>query len=575
MTLFTIVGRELVVAARKRSTFWLRVCAATLGLVIGGGFMLIGWASRLPSPQMGRGLFAVLTWIGVFAALLLGLFFTSDCLSEEKREGTLGLLFLTDLKGYDVVSGKLLATSLRGFFALIAVLPVLAVPWLMGGVSGGQFWKVSLALLNALFMSLSVGIFISSISRDAQKALGATFLAVLVLTLGLPLLDAYLLWLKHVPYRPITTMASPGYVFITASDWGKTNFWKALAINQAICWVLLICTTIILPRSWQERASSPASAQRTWAYRFKYGGLQRRKKIRRKYLDIDPMIWLGCRERWQSATIWLLAGAACFGFVYTLANKIPVSYWTAWTYLGSLYTFILYFWAASQSSRLFVEAKRNGMIELLLAGPLSERAIVMGQWRAFLRMFAVPVLLLICVHVGGVFLSQSGWTKMTSSIGGTKSSMIFVLKTITLVLSSLMAIANLVAIAWFGMWMGLTTRSANFATLKTIVFVQIIPMFLSYFISAIGTSILIFRPLVVSGSSSGPGTAMMYYPYIIGVTSSLIMLGKDVGFFVWARSRLFYTFRLRASQSSGRPVFISAPSVPPPLPAPPIIAPTS
>ena len=28
---------------------------------------------------------------------------TADCLSEEKREGTLGLLFLTDLRGYDIV----------------------------------------------------------------------------------------------------------------------------------------------------------------------------------------------------------------------------------------------------------------------------------------------------------------------------------------------------------------------------------------------------------------------------------------------------------------------------------------
>ena len=28
---------------------------------------------------------------------------TADSLSAEKREGTLGLLFLTDLRGYDVV----------------------------------------------------------------------------------------------------------------------------------------------------------------------------------------------------------------------------------------------------------------------------------------------------------------------------------------------------------------------------------------------------------------------------------------------------------------------------------------
>ena len=56
------------------------------------------------------GLFWGLTGSAVFYCLLSGVWFTADCLSEEKREGTLGLLFLTDLKGYDVVFGKLVAT---------------------------------------------------------------------------------------------------------------------------------------------------------------------------------------------------------------------------------------------------------------------------------------------------------------------------------------------------------------------------------------------------------------------------------------------------------------------------------
>ena len=60
--------------------------------------------------------------------LFSGRISTADCLSEEKREGTLGLLFLTDLKGYDVVLGKLAATSVSAFYGLLAALPVLAVP---------------------------------------------------------------------------------------------------------------------------------------------------------------------------------------------------------------------------------------------------------------------------------------------------------------------------------------------------------------------------------------------------------------------------------------------------------------
>ena len=36
----------------------------------------------------------------------------------------LGLLFLTDLRGHDIVLGKLAATSLRAVFGLVAIVPV-------------------------------------------------------------------------------------------------------------------------------------------------------------------------------------------------------------------------------------------------------------------------------------------------------------------------------------------------------------------------------------------------------------------------------------------------------------------
>src|SRR5215831_13145419 len=169
MTFLPVVERELRVAARKRSTFRIRIIAAVVALVIGSAIMLFSRLNGVTTTQLGAALFSTLTWLCLGAALSGGLFYTSDCLSEEKREGTLGLLFLTDLRGHDVVLGKLLATSLRGFYAMLAVLPVLAVTMLMGGVTGAQFWKASLALVNALLFSLAAGMLVSSLSRDSQK----------------------------------------------------------------------------------------------------------------------------------------------------------------------------------------------------------------------------------------------------------------------------------------------------------------------------------------------------------------------------------------------------------------------
>jgi ABC-type transport system involved in cytochrome c biogenesis permease component len=105
-----IVDRELRVAARKRHTFWLRVVSALVAVIIGVGYFIMS-TIQTGGMQFGSAMFWTLTWFGLLAALGAGLFFTSDCLSEEKRQGTLGFLFLTDLRGYDVVLGKLLATS--------------------------------------------------------------------------------------------------------------------------------------------------------------------------------------------------------------------------------------------------------------------------------------------------------------------------------------------------------------------------------------------------------------------------------------------------------------------------------
>src|SRR5436305_4590793 len=104
MTFLPIVERELRVAARKRSTFWVRIAAALVALIIGSGFLLLATLGNFGAGpgSFGRGLFATLTWMSFAVALAAGLFFTSDSLSEEKREGTIGLLSLTDLKGYEV-----------------------------------------------------------------------------------------------------------------------------------------------------------------------------------------------------------------------------------------------------------------------------------------------------------------------------------------------------------------------------------------------------------------------------------------------------------------------------------------
>ena len=76
--------------------------------------------------MQGDVFFVIMSWSCFTYCLLAGLWTTTDTLTREKTDGTLGLLFLTDLRGYDVVLGKMFSGSLRSFYGVLAVLPVLA-----------------------------------------------------------------------------------------------------------------------------------------------------------------------------------------------------------------------------------------------------------------------------------------------------------------------------------------------------------------------------------------------------------------------------------------------------------------
>ena len=574
MTFLPIIDRELRVAARKRSTFWLRVAAAVVAMVIGGGVLVLAQVGAFATMTLGGVLFGILTWLALGVALATGLFFTSDCLSEEKRESTLGFLFLTDLRGYDVTGGKLLATSLRGVFALLAVFPILAVTLLMGGVTGVQFWQTTLALINALVCSLAAGMFVSAISRDPQRALAGTLFLLLLWTAGGPLTDGILSLVKGRHFGPVFSLSSPFYVFRSVSG-GHTPFWKALLVTQGVGWLLFALASLLVPRTWQEKAARAPASMSAWAYAFRYGSAGRRAALRLKLIGRNPVLWLACRERWQSFGVWAMALLVAGVFVALLAADLPSAGWMVWSSASWMFIWLLYLWSASQACRFFIEARRSGLIELLLAAPVSVGEIVQGQWRALLRTFGVPVVLLLTVQLAGAaFATSATWRQMATQISRGMPALA------TTLLSSgasvVMIAANLIAISWFGMWMGMTSKSINLATLKTLLFVQVIPGLAIAFASAMAIPLLLMPMLLKGGFSSNPSSwvaskMMNWFPLLSVALTTVLSIGKDIGFIVWARRTLYSSFREQAMQTLGPFRYVAPPVVPPPVAPPPVI----
>ena len=126
---------------------------------------------------------------------------------------------------------------------------------------------------------------------------------------------------------------------------------------------------------------------------------------------------------------------------------------------------------------------------------------------------------------------------------------------------------NLVALCWFGMWMGMTSKNANLAALKTILFVQIVPFIVISFASSIMIGLLLMPYLWRRGASAST-SFMVWYPFLSTLLTGILFLAKDLVFIIWSRKVLYTSFRDYAVRSVSPPIL----AIPPPIPAPSVIA---
>src|SRR5438034_3818772 len=179
MIALPVIGRELRVEARHPFNYWLRVLGVTVALGIFVGMMLDqkGSASQLGAKLFGNLNTALFVAIWVLVPLL-----TADCISRERREGTLGLLFLTRLSAQDIVAAKTLAHALRALTLWLAVLPVLMIPFLVGGVTWMEALLSVAVSFSAVCWALSAGLVASAWSKSwLRSLLGACLLAIFLL----------------------------------------------------------------------------------------------------------------------------------------------------------------------------------------------------------------------------------------------------------------------------------------------------------------------------------------------------------------------------------------------------------
>ena len=468
MTFLPIVDRELRVAARRHSTYWVRLLLAMAAILI--GFFLYVANTRTPRPLVAHEIFGGLAFLALVYGLASGRRFTADCLSEEKREGTLGLLFLTDLKGYDVVLGKLAATSVSAFYGLLAIFPVLALPLLLGGITQGEFWRTLMLLIDTFLLSLAIGVFVSVWCWDARQAAGANLILLLAITTLPPACAGAIAYFSSnnvVLYELL--FPCPVYTFFCCLESNYIaqpgHFWWSLGIIAALTLLLVLLASRRAPYSWQDRPAPTGKIlwRERWQ-RWVYGRPEKRQALRRRLLRVNAFCWLASRARWKPVAVWtFLVFVACWWGCLQLESDI--NWWdeslaiTTAVMLNSVFKL----WVSIEAGQRLAEEQKMGTLEFLLSTPLSETDIVRGQLAALRRQFLNPLLVCIAVEMlfTGIVCAHS-IEKLTRVVSFGIAAV-------------LLLVADITALIWVSMSAALTSRSPNQASISTISRVMLLP----------------------------------------------------------------------------------------------------
>jgi ABC-type transport system involved in multi-copper enzyme maturation permease subunit len=331
-----VVLRELQSASRQRGIYKSRYIGGIASILCGA--VAVYSATVFPGAYLpGRALFWVVSGVAAILCISAGFLLTCDSISKEKREGTLGLLFLTSLGFHEIVLGKMAASSIFAASGVIASIPALAVSICLGGVTGSQFWLMALALLNALFLSLALGLFFSSVTRK-ERTSGALFILGFLATMigGL-----VLFWRSKFSAAPAILVWHPIYPIIEASgsvpSWAGNHFWPTIRWNL-FATVLLLYLASFSARVALLRTTGAISIKAPWS--------GRKSRAKPGKVGSSPLLWLQGLDESKELFFWSMAGLVLFAWWVNRSSTLKISDWIGIFGLRYLLVF-LFAWKAS------------------------------------------------------------------------------------------------------------------------------------------------------------------------------------------------------------------------------------
>lgn len=405
MRLLPVVMRELRVQARYASTYWFRI-AVGLALLAAGGLF---YHERGLQVGNGSALFSAFHWAVFVTIWCIVPLAAADCLSREKREGTLGLLRLTPLLPGEIALAKGLVHGLRGATLILAALPVAAIAFVLGGLD----WKLVVTSLflnfTSLALALAAGLLASALSFRWGRAMVVA--AVLTVFIYLQFSGVVADGLQGRQYGKLSNTFGMAfflsirgheawsYLFHAISNLAAEDL--RLAAKRSVFHVLFVMAIAV---------GLAAHAIRT------FGREKRQSKLAAEYraVFLAPVYWRDTLKRWLNRTLdrnpvgWLerrtWAGRAAVWAWLAVMLTLWVQALTGWG--GKLFdhtadgilTFLACLMIGSLTMRAagsFGRERETGVMELLLVAPLGERRIIAGRLSGLWLQFGAATALLL------------------------------------------------------------------------------------------------------------------------------------------------------------------------------------
>jgi ABC-type transport system involved in cytochrome c biogenesis permease component len=374
------------------------------------------WMSGLAgSPGWGRKLHQLFFYSGLYLAIAPAMRISVGLFSEERRNQTLELLYLTGMGSGQLFIGKLLGGTLIASSDLLALAPLLAVPFLIGGISLNLYLATIACLPALLLFAIAVGVLGSVLFKDDGVAFifVAAFAGCVSLAAPIPYYLGKVLT-GTPPFSATWLCLSPAYapylVGINFGNAGMLSFWMALLAMFAWSALCLSSACFFLSRNWRNEVQGTVkTGWQGWFDAWVFGARSWRAALRIRVLPANPFQWLVQQDRRPVLLAYCTIGLIC---VLWLIG------WRAWPHawpsnanffitamvLISVVNWLTLFAAA----RRIGTDRRDGILELLLTTPLSPQEMVDGEVAALAAEFKplqrIVLSFLVLMMLGGFMI---------------------------------------------------------------------------------------------------------------------------------------------------------------------------